>query len=76
MTRAEMRKVRLQLVHQMHEYILNVGDEDIYDIWFTNCVPDNPSEEDFEFFADDPENFRDLCEIFGAMVCRDERENY
>ena len=76
MTREEMRKVRLDLVHQMHEYIMNAGDEEIYEIWMRDCIPDEPSEEDFEFFADDPTEFRELCTIFGFLACTDELENY
>lgn len=75
-TREEMRKTRLQLVHQMHDYIMNTGDEDIYEVWFTVCIPDEPSEEDFEFFANDPEEFRSMCEVFGRLVYKDEKENY
>lgn len=75
-TREEMRKTRLALVHQMHDYIMNTGDEDIYDVWMTLCIPDEPCEEDFEFFADDAEEFKSMCKVFGSLVCKDEQENY
>lgn len=38
-TKEEMNKTRLNLVHQMHEYIMNTGDEDIYEIWNRDCIP-------------------------------------
>ena len=75
-TREEMRKIRLDLVHQMHDYIMKTGDEDIYDTWFTVCIPDGACEEDFEFFADDPEIFKEMCRVFGKLVHTDETENY
>jgi len=75
-TREEMRKIRLSLVHQMHDYIMNTGDEKIFEIWMRDCIPDAPTEEDFEFFADDADEFKYMCEIFGDLVRADEVENY
>lgn len=75
-TREEMNKIRLSLVHQMHDYIMNTGDEEIYETWMTVCIPDCPDEEDFEFFANDPDEFKSMCEVFGRLVYRDETENY
>lgn len=75
-TREEMKKIRLQLVHQMHDYIMNTGDEEIYEVWMRDCIPDEPCEEDFEFYADDPIEFRELCSIFGRLACADEKDNY
>lgn len=75
-TRKEMKETRLNLVHQMHDYIMNTGDEEIYDTWLSLCIPDEPCEEDFEFFANDPEEFKNMCRIFGKLVYKDETENY
>ena len=75
-TREEMRKIRLQLVHKMHDYIMNTGDEEIYIDWMTLGVPDEPCEEDFEYFANNPTEFARLCELFGILACQDEEENY
>lgn len=75
-TKEEIRKTRLALVHQMHEYIMNTGDEEIFEVWMRDCIPDCPCEEDFEYFANDPEEFKIMCEIFGRLVYYDETENY
>lgn len=75
-TREEMRKIRLELVHQMHDYIMNIGDEDIYDVWMTECIPDEPCEDDFEWFANDTNEFKEICAVFGRLVHIDETENY
>lgn len=45
---------RLSLIKTLHNWFLNCEDEDIYFEWI-NIVPDCPSEEDFEFIADDEE---------------------
>ena len=76
MTKKEMYEARLALVHQMHEYIMNTGDEEIYERWNALCIPDDPCKEDFEMYAEDAVYFRSMCEIFGQLVCVDEAENY
>lgn len=67
-TKEEMRAIRLNLVHQMHDYIMKTGDEEIFEIWMRDCIPDAPTEEDFEFFADDADEFKYMCEIFGNLI--------
>lgn len=74
-TKEEMNKTRLNLVHQMHEYIMNTGDEYIYKIWNIYCIPDDPCEEDFEYFTD-PVKFEKICSIFGYLARRDGLKNY
>lgn len=74
-TREEMRKTRLQLAHEMHNYIFNLGNEDLWNTWTIWGISDEPDEEDFEIYADDGDNFRELCELFGRLVQTDEREN-
>lgn len=74
-TREKMKATRLKLVKEMNEYILNTGDEDIYETWWMVGVPDGADEEDFEFFTDADE-FKELCKLFGKLACRDEKENY
>lgn len=71
-TKEEMRKTRLDLVHQMHNYIMNTEDEEIYEIWLRDAIPDCPCEEDFEYFADDASEFRELCELFGRLASYDD----
>ena len=75
-SKEEMKKIRLDLVHQMHNYIINTGDEEIHDTWITECIPDEPCEDDFEWFANDASEFREMCEIFGRLVHIDETTNY
>jgi len=67
-TREELVKTRVKLAKQMNEYIINIGDEDIWYQWIALGVPDCPAEDDFEFFAEDDEEWIDLCELFGKLV--------
>ena len=74
--REELVKIRKDLVKQMHDYILtNIQDEDIIiNIWLACGVPDCPTEQDFEWFAEDDDEFTDLCRLF-AKCCRLEEES-
>ena len=67
-SREEMRQLRKSFAHQMHDYIKNIGDERIYDTWITYGIPDKPSKEDFDFYADSAEDFKMLCDFFYRLV--------
>ena len=69
-SKEEMKKIRLDFVHQMNDYIENTRDEDIYDVWMYEAIPDHPYEEDFELYADDPKEFEYLCKVFNKLVHR------
>lgn len=67
-TRAEIIKSREQLLRQMHQYIIDIGDEMIYDWWITDGVPDCPSDEDFEYIAQNDDEWSEICSLFGTIV--------
>ena len=52
----EMVNIRIKLLKDMHQYIIEIGDEEIYMDWVTLAVPDEPREDDFESIAEDDEN--------------------
>lgn len=62
---------KIELLKDMHNYIIDMGDEDIYDIWIRDGVPDEPDEEIFEFIASDDNEWREICELFGELVKED-----
>ena len=72
----ETIKIRIELLKQMHKYILDTGDEDIYDVWFMEGVPDEPSEDDYEFIATHSEEFLEVVNLFDRLTRKDIRENY
>lgn len=55
---------KVEFIKALNEIVLGLGDEDLIDLWLMNGVPDQPSEEDFEFIANDQESFDDLINLF------------
>ena len=64
----EIIKTRIHLLKQMNEYIINLGDEDIWMDWITLGVPDAPSEEDYKFIAENENEWFETCELFGQLT--------
>ena len=59
---------RVELLKKMHNYIIDMGDDLVYDIWIRDGVPDEPDDEIFEFIASDDDEWREICELFGKLV--------
>jgi len=62
---------KIELLKDMHNYILDMGDDFIYDIWIRDGVPDEPDDEIFEFIASNDDDWREVCELFGKLVEED-----
>lgn len=67
-TKKEIITARKNLVKQMHQYIIDMGDESIYDTWIMVGVPDCPCEDDFQWFAENDDEWVDLCKLFGKLT--------
>ena len=67
-SREKLVEIRIQLAKEMNQYILNLGDEEIWLHWIELGVPDAPSEEDYEFIAENDDEWVDLCELFGELT--------
>ena len=67
----DMITLRIGFLKDMHNYILNMGDDFIYDIWIRDGVPDEPDDEIFEFIASNDDDWREVCELFGKLVKED-----
>lgn len=65
---SEMIKTKMNLLQQMHNFILNIGDEEIYEEWVTSCVPDEPSEDDYEFIASNETLWNEITEKFIQII--------
>ena len=46
MTRKELLKTRIEIAKQMNDFIINLGDEEIWETWITSGIPDEPQEDD------------------------------
>lgn len=65
---SELKKIRINLLKQMNEYICKMGDEEIWMDWITLGVPDEPSEDDYEFIAENDDEWNDICNLFGRLA--------
>jgi len=62
---------KIELLKDMHNYILDMGDDFVYDIWIKDGVPDEPDDEIFEFIASNDDDWREVCELFGKLIEED-----
>lgn len=65
---------RIKLLKEMNQYILNLGDEDIFDIWFSVGIPDEATEEDYRVIAEDTKEWVYICKMFGKLIAQGEGE--
>lgn len=66
-SKEEMLKTKIQLLKDMHKYIINeIDDENAYYEWIEIGVPDEPTEEDFEYIAEN--DWISTVEFFGHIV--------
>ena len=61
---------KISLLKAMHKAIIEIGDESLYIPWVTCGVPDEPSEDDFEFIASDKQEFEDCLGWFTECIKR------
>lgn len=64
----KLRELRIKLLLDMNEYILQTGDEYIHNIWFQAGLPDCPSDEDFEFYAINDDEWVYICKLFNRLA--------
>ena len=65
---------RINILKQMNQYIINIGDEEIWMDWIAVGVPDEATEDDYLFMAEDDKIWRETCEIFDELRQRAEEE--
>lgn len=71
----KLTEMRKNLLKQMHNYVIEIGDEELYMDWITLGVPDEPSEDDFDFIAESDEEWVYICKLFGKLVIAEKEEN-
>lgn len=70
----DIYELRVKLLKQMNDYIINIGDEEIWGDWILAGVPDEATEDDYNFIAHDEECWVDTCTLFGKLVKYEEEE--
>ena len=63
----KMLILKMNLLGDMNRYVINLGDEEAWEWWIT-VVPDEMTEDDLEFIANDRELWTDVCTLFGKIV--------
>lgn len=63
----EMLILKMNLLGGMNTYVRDLGDEEAWDLWIT-IVPDEVTEDDLEYIANDKELWTDVCVLFGEIV--------
>ena len=56
-------KIRLNNVKLMHNTMIDMNNENAYMAWIWE-MPDEPQEDDFEWFAEDEERYAELYDYF------------
>jgi len=67
-TYEEIVQARIKMLKEMNKYIIEMGDEEIWMDWITLGVPDEPSEDDYEFIAENDNEWNDVCNLFGKLT--------
>jgi len=62
------KEQRIELLKGMNQYIIDLGDEEVYDTWFAVGVPDEATDDDYDFIAGDLEEWIDICKLFGRLI--------
>lgn len=59
---------RVDLLKAMHKVMCHMNDEFAYEIWVTEGVPDEPSNEDYEQIANDYTMYKHVIETFEDIM--------
>lgn len=68
--RKDVIESRINVLKSMHEAICNMNDENAYLSWIMIAVPDEPSEDDFQFIAEETEEYIGCCKHFAKVVSK------
>lgn len=63
----EMLILKQNILGGMNEYIIELGDEEVWEWWIT-VFPDEVTEDDLIFIAEDELLWVEVCTLFGKIV--------
>ena len=64
--------MREEILRDMNNSILATGDEDIYDIWFSEGIPDMCDDETYTEIAEDEEEYNRIKKVFNRLMVESE----
>ena len=62
------KKSNIERLKAMHQLIRNIDNENAYMEWIVEGIPDEPSEDDFDFIASDEEEYNDCVNLFKEII--------
>lgn len=68
MTREELIKLRINFLWDFHKYVIDLGDEDIYEGWVRDYIPDEPDDDDMREIAEDDDFWTAVVKGFADIV--------
>ena len=63
-----MKQARIKLLKQMNQYIIDLGDEEVWLEWITEGVPDEASKDDYDYIASNEDEWLDTVKIFANLT--------
>lgn len=67
----EIKQLKMNLMGGMNAYVLELGDEDLLDYWFTYGLPDGATEEMLAEYAEDEEIWINVVHAFADVLRMD-----
>lgn len=64
----DLPRNRAYKLKQMHETIIDNGDEDLYEIWIRDGIPDEPEDVDFFDIAMDEQSYMEICDLYKKLA--------
>lgn len=64
----EIKQLRMNIMGGMNAYVLELGDEDLLDYWFTYGLPDEVTEEMLAEYAEDDDIWLSVIQAFAKIV--------
>ncbi len=59
---------RIEVLKNMHRFVIEQDDEVMYSVWVTYAVPDEPTDETLESIASDINEYNDVKEFFIKLI--------
>jgi hypothetical protein len=62
-------EAKVQCLKSMDKYIRDeVQDEENFELWIAEGVPDEASENDYKYIAENDEEYKDTCKLFYEIL--------
>lgn len=66
------KEFRIEMLKIMNHLVIEWGDESLWEVWISLGVPDCPTEDDFEWIAENDAEWLDVLALFSKLS----RANY